>query len=72
MMVPNVDAYAPHEIARKIEALGVTKARSDTLSLLVLAVLAGAFCPGSPLFYRSGDPLPARIRLQPAGGRPRL
>ena len=50
MMVPNVDAYAPREIARKIEALGVTKARSDTLSLLVLAVLAGAFIAlGAPL-----------------------
>jgi formate transporter len=43
MMLPTLDAYTPREIAHKIETLGVTKARSDTLSLLVLAVLAGAF-----------------------------
>jgi formate transporter len=42
-MFPTIDAYAPRDIARKIEAVGVTKARCDTLSLLVLAVLAGAF-----------------------------
>ena len=40
----------PRARLRKIEALGVTKARSDTLSLLVLAVLAGAFIARSPLF----------------------
>jgi formate/nitrite transporter len=51
MMVPNIDAYIPREIARKIEALGVTKARSDTLSLLVLAVLAGAFIALGALFF---------------------
>lgn len=34
--------FCLREIAHKIETLGVTKARSDTLSLLVLAVLAGA------------------------------
>jgi formate/nitrite transporter len=38
-----MEAYTPSEIAHKIETLGVTKARSDTLSLLVLAVLGGAF-----------------------------
>jgi hypothetical protein len=42
-MVSTLDAYTPREIAHKIETLGVTKARNDTLSLLVLAVLAGAF-----------------------------
>jgi hypothetical protein len=36
-MLPTIDAYTPREIAHKIETLGVTKARSDTLSLLVLA-----------------------------------
>ena len=51
MMVPNIDAYIPREIARKIEALGVTKARSDTLSLLVLAGLAGAFIALGALFF---------------------
>lgn len=37
------DAYPPREIARKVESLGVAKARTDPLTLLVLAVLAGAF-----------------------------
>jgi formate/nitrite transporter FocA (FNT family) len=37
------DAYPPQAIARKVERLGVAKARADTLTLLVLAVLAGAF-----------------------------
>ena len=51
MMLPTIDAYAPREIAHKIEAVGVTKARSDTLSLLVLAVLAGAFIALGALFF---------------------
>jgi formate/nitrite transporter len=46
-----MDAYTPREIAHKIETLGVTKARSDTLSLLVLAVLAGAFIALGALFF---------------------
>jgi formate/nitrite transporter len=46
-----MDAYTPREIARKIEALGVTKARSDTVSLLVLAMLAGAFIALGALFF---------------------
>jgi formate/nitrite transporter len=46
-----MDAYTPREIARKIEALGVTKARSDFLSVLVLAVLAGAFIALGALFF---------------------
>jgi formate transporter len=51
MMLPTLDAYTPREIAHKIETLGVTKARSDTLSLLVLAVLAGAFIALGALFF---------------------
>jgi formate/nitrite transporter len=45
------DARPPREIARKVEDLGVTKARSDTLTLLVLAVLAGAFISLGALFF---------------------
>lgn len=45
------DAYPPQEIARRVEQLGVTKARGDALSLLVLAVLAGAFISLGALFY---------------------
>lgn len=37
------DAYAPSEIAQRIESVGVTKARLATLPLLMLGVLAGAF-----------------------------
>jgi formate/nitrite transporter len=37
------DAYAPREIAQRIESVGVTKARLATLPLLMLGVLAGAF-----------------------------
>ena len=51
MMLPTLDAYTPREIAHKIETLGVTKARSDPLSLLVLAVLAGAFIALGALFF---------------------
>ncbi len=35
------DAYPPREISRKVESLGVAKARTDALTLLKLAVLAG-------------------------------
>ena len=37
------DAYSPVEIARRIEAVGETKARMATLPLALLGVLAGAF-----------------------------
>ncbi|MEZ5450043.1 MAG: hypothetical protein R3E89_14085 [Thiolinea sp.] len=44
------DAYPPLEIARKVERLGVVKAHTETLTLLVLAMLAGAFISmGAPL-----------------------
>lgn len=50
-MLSAVDAYAPREIAHRIETLGVTKARSDTVSVLLLAVLAGAFIALGALFF---------------------
>jgi formate/nitrite transporter len=37
------DAYAPAQIAQRIESVGVSKARLPTLPLLMLGVLAGAF-----------------------------
>jgi formate transporter len=46
-----VDAYAPREIAHRVEVLGVTKARSDAVTVLVLAVLAGAFIALGALFF---------------------
>jgi formate/nitrite transporter len=45
------DAHAPGEIAHLIESVGVAKARLDTLSTLVLAVLAGAFIALGALFF---------------------
>jgi formate/nitrite transporter FocA (FNT family) len=40
----------PAEVAVKAEEVGAAKARLDTLSLLVLAVLAGAFVAFGVLF----------------------
>jgi formate transporter len=45
------DAYPPREIAQKVERLGVAKAQADTLTILVLAVLAGAFISLGALFF---------------------
>jgi len=46
-----IDARPPREIARKVERLGVAKAQTDTVSLAVLAVLAGAFISLGALFF---------------------
>ncbi|HET9426429.1 MAG TPA: formate/nitrite transporter family protein [Gemmatimonadaceae bacterium] len=48
---PLTDAYPPPEIARKVERLGVAKARTDSLTLLALAVLAGAFISLGALLF---------------------
>ena len=45
------DAYAPAEIARRVENAGLAKARLATMPLLALAVLAGAFIALGALFY---------------------
>lgn len=47
---PSVDALLPKEIARKAEAVGAQKVRLDCWSLLVLAVLAGAFIAFGAMF----------------------
>ena len=39
----SIDALLPAEMAEKAEHVGVDKTRLDTMSLLALAVLAGAF-----------------------------
>ena len=44
-------AFPPVEIARKVELLGVNKARTDFLTLFVLAVLAGSFISLGAIFY---------------------
>lgn len=48
---PVVDAHPPAEVAREIERIGVVKARTDALTLLVLAVLAGAFISLGAMLY---------------------
>jgi formate/nitrite transporter len=45
-----IDALLPPEIAQKAEAVGVQKTRLDAPSLLVLAVLAGAFIALGAMF----------------------
>jgi formate/nitrite transporter FocA (FNT family) len=45
------DAYAPLEVARRVETVGVAKARMPTLPLLMLGVLAGAFIGLGSMLY---------------------
>lgn len=45
------DAFAPREIARKVETIGVGKARLPLLTMSLLAVLAGAFIGLGALFF---------------------
>lgn len=45
------DAHPPREIARLVERLGVAKAQTDAITLVVLAVLAGAFISLGALFF---------------------
>jgi formate transporter len=45
------DAYAPKEIAVKVETVGVAKAHMATLPLVMLGLLAGAFISLGGLFF---------------------
>lgn len=45
------DAFSPQEVARRVETVGVAKARMATLPLLMLGVLAGAFTGLGTLFF---------------------
>jgi len=45
------DARPPREIARLVERLGVAKARTEPVTLVLLAVLAGAFISLGALFF---------------------
>jgi len=49
--MPNVDAYAPAEIASRIEQAGMTKSGLATIPLLALALLAGAFIAFGAMLY---------------------
>ena len=46
-----LDAYAPAEVARRVQSVGVTKARLPLLQTLVLGVLAGAFIGLGSVFF---------------------
>ena len=41
--ISKFDALLPKDMARKVESVGIQKAEVDTISTLVLAILAGAF-----------------------------
>ena len=45
------DAYAPKEIAERVESIGVTKARLPLLSQATLGVLAGGFIGFGALYF---------------------
>ncbi|MFT4540676.1 MAG: formate transporter [Planctomycetota bacterium] len=45
------DAWSPTEIAKRIETVGIAKARADLVSVLTLSVLAGAFISLGGLFF---------------------
>lgn len=45
------DAFSPREIARKVETIGVGKARLPLPTMLLLAMLAGAFIGLGALFF---------------------
>jgi formate/nitrite transporter len=48
------DAYKPAQIASRVEAAGVAKARQDVLTTLMLSVLAGAYISFGALFFTIG------------------
>jgi formate transporter len=45
------DAFSPHEIAVRVQSVGVAKARMPLLPLAVLGFLAGAFIGSGALFF---------------------
>ncbi|HUG73925.1 MAG TPA: formate/nitrite transporter family protein [Steroidobacteraceae bacterium] len=64
------DAFAPREIARQVETIGVAKARLPLLTMSLLAVLAGAFIGLGALFFTlvSSDPTLGFALTQVLGG----
>lgn len=60
------DAYSPAEIARRVETVGVSKARMDFPSQFVLSLLAGAFIAMGAMAFTvvmSGSPATGLLRL---------
>lgn len=46
-----IDAYAPAEMAERVEAAGVSKVLQPALTTIMLAILAGAFIGFGAMFY---------------------
>jgi formate transporter len=46
-----IEAYKPAQIAARVEAAGVAKARLDVLTTLMLSILAGAYISFGALFF---------------------
>jgi formate transporter len=58
------DAFAPREIARRVESVGVTKAAMPVLPMIMLSLLAGAFISFGAMFFTlvvTGSDLPFGI-----------
>lgn len=49
--IPQLDAYAPAQIAMRVREVGETKAAMPVLTMFALAVLAGAFISLGALFF---------------------
>lgn len=47
----DIDAYSPAQMAMRVEKAGITKGNMDSLSTLVLALLAGAFIAFGAVLY---------------------
>lgn len=47
----STEAYPPAEVAQKTEAVGVTKGTRDTLSTVILGILAGVFIGLGAMFF---------------------
>jgi formate/nitrite transporter len=71
--VPLFDAYAPAEVAQRVRDIGVAKAAAPVLTMVALAVLAGAFIALGALFFTvttttGSSPPPPFGLLRLAGG----
>jgi len=63
------DAYAPKEIADKVEAVGVAKTRLPLVSQFALGLLAGGFNGLGALFYPGHQRCRIKLRFQPLARR---
>lgn len=49
--VQSVDVYPPHEIAKKVEQIGVAKGTAPFYKLAILGIMAGVFVAMGAIFY---------------------